>query len=62
MYVGIIPFDVAPVLLTIVRYQIAMLALLSYCRYESKRRYVQHLCLTPGEQYRQHMQQGGYRP
>lgn len=62
LYIGLIPFEVAPTVATIVRHQVVTLWLMSVGRADRTVQFNEHQSLSPGEQYRRHLANGGYRP
>lgn len=62
LYIGLVPFEVAPIVVTLAKHQISTVCAVARGRFERKLEFQNHLALTPSEQYRYHIRNGGYRP
>ncbi len=60
LYLGLPPSLVVPLVLWLAQMQ--ALRIIVAMRYLQATQRQQHLALSPGEQYRRHLQAGGYRP
>lgn len=59
---GAIPFEVAPTVVALARYQARSIWLMAAGRAEARIRHARHIQLPAHEQYRRHIASGGYRP